>query len=186
MLCENINDESITYNGLIEKLRQRYGSIHNAATYRAELHCFKQQENQSLRQTMIEIKRLGALASPLVPSHALESILSDVFMNSLIDRDLSFRLRLDEPDNLERTFHLASKYQAYQEMRDTEEGRRKPFRCIRGTVEENPEDPIVNKLTYFWEKKEENFKSWQQMMEKRLDSLESHTPNKTHPPPPSR
>lgn len=62
-------------------------------------------------------------------------------------------------------------------MRDAEEGKRRPFRRIRGTREEANEDPILNKLDILLKTQEENFKSWREGLEKRLNNLEASTAN---------
>lgn len=62
LLWEFNSKADITYDELVKKLRQRYGSVGRTATHRNELHLRKQKEHESLCDLLNDMKRLMSLA----------------------------------------------------------------------------------------------------------------------------
>lgn len=162
LLLENDSKTDISYVELVEKLRQRYGSVGRDATYRSELNLRKQKDRESLRDLMTDMKRLMSLAYRNAKGETADSILCDAFVNALSDWTLARRIRELEPQNIDIAFHHAIRLEAYRDMYDEEEleRKRRPQRFVRGTVDEETQSPILNKLDEILKIQEENFHSW--------------------------
>ena len=64
----------MTYEDLVERLRQRYGAEGQAETFRSQLYYRRQRTDESLSYLLHEIRRLVVLAYP-VPSNETMQII---------------------------------------------------------------------------------------------------------------
>lgn len=178
----------ITYDELIKRLRQRYGSVGRTATHRNELHLRKQKENESLRELMSNMKRQMYLAYPDARGETANSILCDAFINALSDRTLARKIRELEPSDIETAYHHAIRLEAYKDMYEEEEGevKRRPHILVRGTLDDDTRDSVTTKLDKILKTQEENFLSWKVDLEAILTNLEKATetvPGQRNDPP---
>jgi len=124
-------EENVTYEKLVDRLRQRYGTEGQAETFRTQLYYRRQRPDESLSDLLHDIRRLVVLAYP-VPSNATTEILArDAFLEAIYDRELSLKVREREPRSIDEAYRMALRLGAYQRMNDVDERRRAPNR-VRG------------------------------------------------------
>src|SRR5688572_6137007 len=94
-----------TYEQLVERLRQRYGTEGQAETFRTQLYYRRQRAGESLSDLLHEIRRLVVLAYPVPANETTEIIAKDAFLEDLVtamrDRELSLKIREREPKSLD-------------------------------------------------------------------------------------
>lgn len=188
ILSEHGAREDISFEELVHKLKQRFGTPGKAAIHRSELHCRRQKNNESLRELMFDLKRLMNLAYAEINGEAAEIIPCDSFVNALTDRTLAQKLREKDVGTIDEAYLQAIKLEAFQKLREAEEDeyRHKPHRrFVRGTREDDENDPVMRKLDKVLKTQEENYLSWANGIKGRLRNLEStpqSTPVENHHP----
>src|SRR5688572_14504637 len=125
---------SATYEELVERLRQRYGTEGQAETFRAQLYYRRQRPEENLSDLLHEIRRLVVLAYPVPSNETTQIIAKDSFLEAMRDRELSLKVREREPKNLDEAYRTALRLEAYQRTNDADDRRRQPNR-VRGTQE---------------------------------------------------
>lgn len=180
---ERARSPDLVVDELIKRLRQRYGSVGRTATHRNELHLRKQKEHESVRDLMNDLKRLMFLAYKDAGGETANSILFYAFINALSERTLAWKIRELEPSYIETAYHHAIRLEAYKNMYEEEEidTKRRPHRFVRGTVDDDSQDPVLTKLNQILKTQEENFHSWREHLEVRLSDLEKTTEITPHP-----
>ena len=93
--------KDITYAQLVNKLRERFGSIGMEERYQTELRCRRRREGESIRALAQDIRRLMSLAYPGESDTRLgQHIARDAFLTSLNDPELQFEVRKSDPHTL--------------------------------------------------------------------------------------
>src|ERR1043165_3686745 len=82
---------SASYDELVERLRQRYGTEGQAETIRAQLYYRRQRPEENLSDLLHEIRRLVVLAYPVPSNETTQIIAKDAFLEAMRDRELSLR-----------------------------------------------------------------------------------------------
>src|SRR5688572_24826826 len=88
---------SVSYEELVERLRQRYGTEGQAETFRAQLYYRRQRPEENLSDLLHEIRRLVVLAYPVPSNETTQIIAKDAFLEAMRDRELSLKVREREP-----------------------------------------------------------------------------------------
>ena len=104
----------VPFQGLVDRLRQRYGKEGQAETFRTQLRCRRRRSTESLCDLMQDIRRLMVLAYPVADNEITEILARDFFLDALADRELSIKIREKEPTNLDQAFRIALRLEAYQ------------------------------------------------------------------------
>jgi len=158
----------VTYEELVDRLRQRYGAEGQSETFRTQLYYRRQRTDESMSDLLHDIRRLVVLAYPVPSSETTEIIARDAFLEALRDRELSLKVREREPRTLDEAYRIALRMDAYQRMRDPEDHRR-PYNRIRGTQEVDINAQIQSQLSSFFDAQQASQKQWQQRMESKIE-----------------
>lgn len=157
-----------TYDELVDRLRQRFGSEGQAETFRAQLRYRRQRADESLCDLLHEIRRLVVLAYPVPTNETTQIIAKDAFLEAIRDRELSLKVQEKEPKSLDEAYRTALRLEAYRRTTDPDDNRRQPNR-VRGTRETDEDDPIQAKLDRFLDQQRKEQREWQGAMERRMD-----------------
>ena len=152
--------DSATYDDVVFKLRQRYGSLGQIESFRIELKQRKRKPGESLSSLLKDIRRIFMLAYPGPPNYMSEIMARDAFVDTLNDRELMIKVMEREPNTLDQAFKIAERMELYQKIPgDREhEGKAKTGVKVRGTVVNN--DPVLQSII-----------ETQKMMQKQLTAL---------------
>jgi len=123
--------ENVSYDQLVERLRQRYGAEGQAETFRAQLYYRRQRPDENLGDLLHDIRRLVVLAYPVPSNETTEIVARDAFLEAIRDRELSLKIREREPKNIDEAYRIALRLGAYQNMAEGDDRRRAPNR-VRG------------------------------------------------------
>ena len=158
MLCDL--PDSATYDDVVFKLRQRYGSLEQIESYRIELKQRKRKPGESLSTLLKDIRRLFMMAYPGPPSYMVEITARDAFIDALNDRELMIKVMEREPNTLDQAFKIAERMELYQKIPEDREsgGRNKVSGKVRGTVVNN--DAVLQSIV-----------ETQKLMQKQLTTL---------------
>src|SRR5678815_4377150 len=159
---------SVSYEELVERLRQRYGTEGQAETFRAQLYYRRQRPEENLSDLLHEIRRLVVLAYPVPSNETTQIIAKDAFLEAMRDRELSLKVREREPKNLDEAYRTALRLEAYQRTNDADDRRRQPNR-VRGTQETDLSAQLQAQMDRFLNTQRDEQRKWQQEMEKRMD-----------------
>ena len=178
---------SASYEDLVERLRQRYGTEGQAETFRAQLYYRRQRSEESLSDLLHEIRRLVVLAYPVPANETTQIIARDAFLEAMSDRELSLKVREREPKTIDEAYRSALRLDAYRRTADTDDRRRPPNR-VRGTREDALGAQLQMQMDRFLATQREEQRKWQRELESKFDlqfrQLRQGTP--THSDEPSR
>src|SRR5688572_2847956 len=160
---------SASYEELVERLRQRYGTEGQAETFRAQLYYRRQRPEENLSDLLHEIRRLVVLAYPVPSNETTQIIAKDAFLEAMRDRELSLKVREREPKNLDEAYRTALRLEAYQRTNDADDRRRQPNR-VRGTQETDLSAQLQAQMDRVLNSQQDEQRKWQQEMEKRMDA----------------
>src|SRR5688572_30227604 len=159
---------SASYEELVERLRQRYGTEGQAETFRAQLYYRRQRPEENLSDLLHEIRRLVVLAYPVPSNETTQIIAKDAFLEAMRDRELSLKVREREPKNLDEAYRTALRLEAYQRTNDADDRRRPPNR-VRGTQETDLSAQLQAQMDRFLNTQRDEQRKWQREMEERID-----------------
>ena len=169
----------VSYEQLVERLRQRYGTEGQAETFRAQLYYRRQRTDESLSDLLHEIRRLVVLAYPVPSNETTQIIARDAFLEAMRDRELSLKVREREPKTLDEAYRTALRLEAYQRTTELDDRRRPPNR-VRATQEIDTSSQIQAQLDRFLAKQREEQQNWQRALENKIDQrlreMRSQTP----------
>ena len=114
----------VTYEQLVERLRQRYGVKGQAETFRAQLYYRRQRPEESLSDLLHDIRRLVVLAYPVPANETTDIVAKDAFLEAIRDKDLALKVCEREPKSIDEAYRVALRLAAYQQMSDLEDRRR--------------------------------------------------------------
>ena len=139
-------EESATYDDVITKLRQRYGSLEQIESFRMELKQRKRKPGESLAHLLKDIRRLFMQAYPGPPNYMTQLTAKDAFIDVLDDRELTIKVMEREPNTLDQAFKIAERMELYQKIpKDREQvSKSKPAAKVRGTT--TPSDSVLQSV----------------------------------------
>src|SRR5678815_423597 len=137
-----------SYEELVERLRQSYGTEGQAETFRAQLYYRRQRPEENLSDLLHEIRRLVVLAYPVPSNETTQIIAKDSFLEAMRDRELSLKVREREPKTLDEAYRTALRLEAYQRATDPDDRRRQPNR-VRGAQETDVNTQLQTHLDRF-------------------------------------
>ena len=111
--------ESATYDDIVYKLRQRYGTIEQLESFRMELKQRKRRPGESLSSLLKDIRRIFTLAFPGPPNYMTELAAKDAFVEGLDDRELMIKVCEREPETLDQAYRIAERMELYQKIPDS-------------------------------------------------------------------
>jgi len=92
----------ITYDQLVTKLKDRFGTVGLEQRYRTELRCRRRKEGQSIRELAQEMRRLMLQAYPGESDSRLgQHTAMDAFINALADLEIQVKICDKELETLE-------------------------------------------------------------------------------------
>ena len=106
----------LTYNELVRKIRQRFGSEGQEERYQTELRTRRRKRGESLQSLYQDIRRLMSLAYPGETSRIGEQIAKDAFLTALDDAHLELRCREQEPKDLDTALRIAVRFELYERV----------------------------------------------------------------------
>src|SRR6266536_106960 len=109
-------DGEISYEEMVDLLKQRFGTSGQAEVYRAQVRNKKQGQEETLNMLMLEIKKLMSLAYPKPTSEVGQIIARDAFIDALKDRQLAIKVFEREPSKLEAAYQIAVKIEKSKEV----------------------------------------------------------------------
>ena len=130
--------ESATYDDIVYKLRQRYGSLEQLESFRMELKQRKRRPGESLSSLLKDIRRIFTLAFPGPPNYMTELAAKDAFVEALNDRELMIKVCEREPGTLDQAYKIAERMELYQKIPDVSgvEVKTKQSSKVRSTAAE--------------------------------------------------
>src|SRR5688572_12294603 len=171
--------DDVTYDELVGRLRQRYGTEGQAETFRTQLYYRRQRADETLSTLLHDIRRLVVLAYPVPSNETTEIVARDAFLEAMRDRELSLKVREREPKTLDEAYRTALRLEAYQRTMESDD-RRRPMNRVRGAAESDAGSQVQQQLDRFLKAQREEQQKWQQDMEARM---ERHFEAMRHPTP---
>ena len=104
--------DDLTYDQLVKKLEDRFGTVGMEERFQAELQCRRRRPGEPIRELAQDIRRLMSLAFPGEDDTGLgQHILKDYFVSALDDPVLQMEVRKNEPRTFEKAVRLALRYE---------------------------------------------------------------------------
>ena len=134
-ILRDLSDDA-SYEDVVVKLRQRYGSIEQLESFRMELKNRRRRPGETLAHLLKDIRRLFMQAYPGPPSYMSELIACDAFITALNDRELMLKVMEREPSSLDQAFKIAERMELYKQFHGGSESetRLKGAAKVRATV----------------------------------------------------
>jgi predicted aspartyl protease/transposase InsO family protein len=107
-----------TYEELVSRLRQRYGSTEQREKFRHELRARRRKRDENLQEMAQDIERLAALAYPDDPQTTRDRLGIEAFIEALNDPELICKIREREPSSLQSALSTAMKLEILHRARD--------------------------------------------------------------------
>lgn len=162
----------VTYENLIQRLRQRYGLESQVEIFRTQLKCRKQKYNESLLDLFQDVSRLVTLAYPASTRDITEILARDAFLDAMSDVELSLKVREEEPKTLSEAFRMATRLEIYRKSLIREdvfaEPRRNCYRQVRALKQEDAMAQLTVELQNYIATQQIEQERWMKMMEERL------------------
>ena len=99
----------LSYDQLVEKLRNRFGGKGMEERFQTELRCRRRRKGESIRELAQDIRKLLSLAYPGEKSRVVEHIARDAFLTALDDPELELKIREREPEDLDAAVRFAQR-----------------------------------------------------------------------------
>ena len=101
----------VTYEQLVAKLKDRFGTVGLEQRYRTELRCRRRREGESIRELAQGLHRIMLRAYPGESDSKLgQHIATDAFITALADPEMQVKIRDREPDTMEEAVKAALRY----------------------------------------------------------------------------
>ena len=167
-----------TFEELVDKLKQRFGSVGQSQKFRAELKSRRRQKGESIQSVYADVCRLLSLAYPnQFELPTTQEVGIDLFLEALEDPSLERRVREKELSTLDETFRYCLKLEAYDKaiiMRS--DSRRQPVHVARN-MHEKPDSTMdmvkqqLDKILLGQQQAEEKYKRLETNYEELRSSL---------------
>lgn len=102
------------YNILVEKLRNRFGSVNKSEIYRTQLKSRIRNKGETIPELAQAIKKMVRQAYPGVNKEVIETLSLDIFIDAITDSDIRLRLRDAGPKTLAEAEQIAARIEAYK------------------------------------------------------------------------
>jgi len=133
--------DDISYDQLVKKLEDRFGSAGLEERFEAELHCRRRRPGEPIGELAQDVRRLMSLAFPGNDDAPLwQHIARDSFFTALDDPALQMEVRKNEPRTFEEAVRLALRYEITKAAVESSasSGRHRVSRRVDGTRDESP------------------------------------------------
>src|SRR6266581_1756787 len=122
-ILEDGNGVNASYRGLVERLKNRYGTEGQAPLFKMQLKSRKRGKNEPLATLYHDIRRLSIQAYPGLTLAQLDPFAVESFISALGDRELELRVRDKEPDSLDKAFQITMTAEANAKIYDSSDAR---------------------------------------------------------------
>ena len=102
------------YNTLVEKLRNRFGSVNKSEIYRTQIKSRTRNKGETIPELAQAIKKMVRQAYPGVNKEVIETLSLDHFIDAITDADIRLRLREAGPKSLAEAEQIAVRIEAYK------------------------------------------------------------------------
>ena len=114
LLNELDHDGRRDYDTLIEKLKNRFGSVNRSEIYRTQLKSRTRSKGETIQELAQAIKKLVRQAYPGVNKDVIETLSLDNFIDAITDSDIRMRVRELSPKSLEEAEQICVRLEAYK------------------------------------------------------------------------
>lgn len=114
LLNELDTDGRRDYDTLIEKLKNRFGSVNRSEIYRTQLKSRTRNKGETIQELAQAIKKLVRQAYPGVNKGVIETLSLDNFIDAITDSDIRMRVRELSPKSLEEAEQICVRLEAYK------------------------------------------------------------------------
>ena len=108
-----------TFDELVARLRQRYGSKEQHEKFRHELRARRRKRDENLQELAQDIERLAALAYPDDPQATRDRFGIEAFIEAIGDPELICKIREREPPTIQCALSVAMKLEILHRARDS-------------------------------------------------------------------
>ena len=169
-ILRDLSDDA-SYEDVVVKLRQRYGSIEQLESFRMELKNRRRRPGKTLAHLLKDIRRLFMQAYPGPPSYMSELIACDAFITALNDRELMLKVMEREPSSLDQAFKIAERMELYKQFHGGSESETKSKGAAKVRATVTADDSVLQTIL-----------DTQKLMQKQINALsESMKKDKTIP-----
>ena len=123
--------DSATYDDVVYKLRQRYGSIEQIERFRMELKQRRRKPGESLSILLKDVRRLFSQAYTGPHNYLSELMAVDAFVEALNDRELKIKVLEREPSSLDQAYKIAERMELYQNIPDEKVAESRPKQAVK-------------------------------------------------------
>jgi hypothetical protein len=116
------NTEHLSYESLINKLRDRFGEKGMEEKFKNELRCRRRPKGESIRELAQDVRRLMTLAYPGEQSSLSEHIARDAFLSALDEPDMELKIREREAADFDSAVKLAQLFEVFKTTVDDSSG----------------------------------------------------------------
>ena len=102
------------YDTLIEKLRNRFGSVNQSEIYRTQLKSRTRHTGETIQELAQAIKKLVRQAYPGVNKEVIETLSLDNFIDAITDSEIRMRVRELSPKSLDEAEQICVRLEAYK------------------------------------------------------------------------
>ena len=169
-LLRDLND-SATYEEVVHRLRQRYGSLDQMEACRLALKSRRRKPGETLQHLMKDIRRLFLQAYPGQSSTLSEIMARDAFVNALQDRDLIIKVMEREPTSLDQAFKIAERMELYKSFPVESERETKVKSCPKVRETSSMDDGLLRTLVETQQALQQSLVESQKSMQKQIASL---------------
>ena len=105
-----------SWTEVVERLRQRYGSLDQVEAYRAQLKNRRRAPGKSLSDLLKDIRRLFLGGFPGPSNYMSDIAAKDAFINAVNDKELMIKIMEREPKTLDEAFKIAERLELYRSI----------------------------------------------------------------------
>lgn len=173
ILWEFKASESIPYDTLVERLKQRFSTQEQAEVYRAQLYRHKQLPGETLIDLLFDIRKLISLAYPnQQTTEVIEMMGRDIYIEALSDPDLALKVRERSPSSLNEAFDIASKLHFYKTMHSIEKNSYNP--SLASNTSRNDLSEIIRRFDQAMTTQTQNQEMLYRSITNQLQQLKPH------------
>ena len=126
------------YDTLIEKLKNRFGSVNRSEIYRTQLKSRTRNKGETIQELAQAIKKLVQQAYPGVNKDVNETLSLDNFIDAITDSDIKMRVRELSPKSLEEAEQICVRLEAYK---IADKQRTRMVGRLDSAIEQNQDEP---------------------------------------------
>ena len=123
--------DSATYDDVVYKLRQLYGSIEQIKRFRMELKQRRRKPGEPFSGLLKDVRRLFSQAYTGPHNYLSELMAVDAFVEALNDRELKIKVLEREPNSLEQAYKIAERMELYQNIPDEKDAESRSKQTVK-------------------------------------------------------